>query len=797
MDNKQKLVVVLGMHRSGTSAVTRGLTVLGVSLGASLLHSQSDNVKGFWEDSDIKILNQDMLRHLARDWHSLSLLPEPERLIEQLSPFYWRAADLLANKVQEVDAFGFKDPRTCLLIPFWKHVFSQADLDVKYVVVTRHPLSIARSLQARNHFSPEKSLYLWLEYMLSAVTAILDDVAVVVDYDFLMDRPESELIRVAEHLGLGAPEAEALNVYSNDYLDVRLRHTHYTNSDLEKVNILTGDMVIASEAFRKLAMDQWRLDSASVREVFFSLRSGLLARRDLLSYLDRCELQLSDRERRLADFETAIKRRDEKVSACEQRIADFETAIKRRDEKVSACEQRITDFETAIKRRDEKVSAYERRVADFETAIKRRDEKIGALASGDKEKSRHLQQAESAVKETLRENNRLDKALAQQSLKLTGVLGSLQQREGQLRSLEGALKRHEKTIRALNEDKKLSQSSVRQLKGQLAKANEQLQLQQTLLATRAQEQEQEQQARDKVLQQEVSRLEVEVDMLRQSFGWLAEQRLRQWTRQSGQWLKRKGAAYEPEPCEAADHPEPSALPLVVVPEPVATLAPEMALVQASGLFDADWYLAHNPDVMQAGVDPLQHYFHFGAEERRDPHPLFASGWYLKSYPDIARAGANPLVHYLRLGFREGREPHPFFSGRDYMQRYSGVALGDLSPLQHYVQVGWQAGYEAHVLFDRGQYLSEYPELEGQAGYTAFAHCLKRFMAHRKKPLAPLAADRSVHAAFDREQEGRFIERIRHWQKMRQGDAGAPLVSIVMATRNRCAEIGSDIESILA
>src|SRR4051794_10184770 len=74
-------------------------------------------------------------------------------------------------------------------------------------------------------------------------------------------------------------------------------------------------------------------------------------------------------------------------------------------------------------------------------------------------------------------------------------------------------------------------------------------------------------------------------------------------------------------------------------------------------FDRDWYLAQNPDVASAGIDPLRHYLQFGAGEKRNPNPFFDTGWYLANNPDVAKAGTNPLVHYIRFGKAEGRKPN--------------------------------------------------------------------------------------------------------------------------------------------
>src|SRR5262245_39041807 len=56
----------------------------------------------------------------------------------------------------------------------------------------------------------------------------------------------------------------------------------------------------------------------------------------------------------------------------------------------------------------------------------------------------------------------------------------------------------------------------------------------------------------------------------------------------------------------------------------------------SGQFDADWYLACNPDIAKAGANPLMHYINYGAAEGRDPHPLFDTDWYLANNPDVAQ-----------------------------------------------------------------------------------------------------------------------------------------------------------------
>lgn len=89
---------------------------------------------------------------------------------------------------------------------------------------------------------------------------------------------------------------------------------------------------------------------------------------------------------------------------------------------------------------------------------------------------------------------------------------------------------------------------------------------------------------------------------------------------------------------------------------------DFELLNTSPLFDAGYYLAQNPDVQAAGVDPLRHYLQYGAAEGRQPSALFSGTQYQQLYPDVALSGLNPLVHYLRYGQPAGRQVQQVFCG---------------------------------------------------------------------------------------------------------------------------------------
>src|SRR4030065_2921311 len=98
---EKSIVVVLGMHRSGTSAITRALQVLGIDLGERLmLPAAGNNEKGFFEDIDVNAINIEMLGALGQDWHTLSLIPADELLHEKYAGLRLRAIGLLRSRLQ-------------------------------------------------------------------------------------------------------------------------------------------------------------------------------------------------------------------------------------------------------------------------------------------------------------------------------------------------------------------------------------------------------------------------------------------------------------------------------------------------------------------------------------------------------------------------------------------------------------------------------------------------------------------------------------------------------------------------
>lgn len=260
-----KLIVVLGMHRSGTSTITRGLQVMGVGLGDRLMPPlEAINKKGFWEDIDFNKLNIEMLNALGIDWHYLAPIEQGDVDALGNKGFFIKAIDLLRQKVGDLPTFGFKDPRVAKLLPFWKQVFNHCKFDVTYILVMRHPLSVAKSLAKRDGFDAEKSYLLWLGHVITSLAGSTAAKRVLVDYDRLLQSPDRELIRIAKCTGLEIDPTELQN-YKTGFLDEGLRHTIYDLDDLLGDDNCPPIMREVYAALLDVASEKTRIDDLALQ----------------------------------------------------------------------------------------------------------------------------------------------------------------------------------------------------------------------------------------------------------------------------------------------------------------------------------------------------------------------------------------------------------------------------------------------------------------------------------------------------------------------------------------------------
>lgn len=165
----KKCLIVLGMHRSGTSALSGALTIAGFNPGSKLFAPEEDNPKGNYENALITKLNEDILAELFAKWNDTLLIPDNWWTYELFTSYAGQISRILKEEINAGDApVLIKDPRLSVLLPLYLSVLKNLDVEPSFIICIRNPYEVAASLKKRNNLSLEKSLLLWMDYQLKA-----------------------------------------------------------------------------------------------------------------------------------------------------------------------------------------------------------------------------------------------------------------------------------------------------------------------------------------------------------------------------------------------------------------------------------------------------------------------------------------------------------------------------------------------------------------------------------------------------------------------------------------------------
>lgn len=284
------ILLVLGMHRSGTSALARSARVLGADLGDKLTGARDDNPKGFWEDSDFDQLHLSMLEALGVAWNRLTPLTSDDITKLEARGFGDKADTLLKAKTNGGGLRAFKYPPMAKFFPFWSRAFSRGRYEVRYILAIRHPLSVAQSLGQRDRLGREYSCLMLLGHILPALAQVREGTSVVTDYDRLMENPEREIRRIGDRLGLPVDERE-MEDYLKNFLTPKLRHSSFSLEDLESDRTLDP---LVGEVYRKLldiASDRLDTGGPDVGGMFERWSREFAVKTPLLSLIERTTLE--------------------------------------------------------------------------------------------------------------------------------------------------------------------------------------------------------------------------------------------------------------------------------------------------------------------------------------------------------------------------------------------------------------------------------------------------------------------------------------------------------------------------
>ncbi|HEX5693835.1 MAG TPA: hypothetical protein VFY00_04350 [Arenimonas sp.] len=225
MSKQGQGILVVGMHRSGTSAVAGALERLGVSLGPELVPAAEDNPKGYFEHAPVVGIHEQLFRELGRWWYDPR--PLPQGWLE--TPAARRAQEALCARLradfQGQAVWAVKDPRTCRFLPLWDQALARLDMAASALLVVRDPSQVCASLAARNGFGAELAELLWLRHVVDAVRGTAGRQRTVLNYAQVVAAPGPAIEAALERLevGLAMPQAQRAQALEG-FVDAAFQH---------------------------------------------------------------------------------------------------------------------------------------------------------------------------------------------------------------------------------------------------------------------------------------------------------------------------------------------------------------------------------------------------------------------------------------------------------------------------------------------------------------------------------------------------------------------------------------------
>ena len=404
---KRQAIVVLGMHRSGTSAIAGVLERLGCTTPASQIPKGDQNPKGFFESKRIARHNDKVLASAGSNWHDWRPFNPGWIDSPAVSGMVQEAVTILTEEFADSPLIVIKDPRMCRLVDYWAIVLDRAGIEPLYLNIHRNPLEVTQSLLKRNNFDPSFGMLLWLRHMLDAEAATRGRVRDFTSFARLLQAWPGVISQAEDALGLRFPRmSESVTVEVDSFLSQELRH-HTETTDRVLSNPMISDWVRNSfDIFERWVkrgtedntdyadLDRIRaqFDAATPafsrfaligEEAVSDLRQAQIAQttanqqnEKLLEDLTRVEMDLS---RAQSDRDALRQQLDQMTSLLRQREAELEDAGRDHDQLAQTLRQREADLETRLRELGRLASTLNKNEAAHGAAIGKKTAEISKL----------------------------------------------------------------------------------------------------------------------------------------------------------------------------------------------------------------------------------------------------------------------------------------------------------------------------------------------------------------------------------------------------------------------------------
>ena len=217
--------LVLGVHRSGTSAIAQLLGLAGANLPQNMMAGDEHNQQGYFESWKIAVFNDEWLMASDSSWNDVFSFPFRPLPETEARDWLQRGAALFSEEYGKAGWPLLKDPRVTVLLPFWKAILADLGIAARCVITVRHPLAVAGSLKHRDGYQEAHSLLLWCAYMLAAEAYSRDLPRAFVGYEALLNDWRGQVTRIETAHGAPLPKMTKQAARQIDqFLSPDLRH---------------------------------------------------------------------------------------------------------------------------------------------------------------------------------------------------------------------------------------------------------------------------------------------------------------------------------------------------------------------------------------------------------------------------------------------------------------------------------------------------------------------------------------------------------------------------------------------
>jgi hypothetical protein len=230
-------LLVVGMHRSGTSAVARMLSFLGAALPEHVMGTEyrgrRGNETGHWEPERLVDLHDEMLAEVGSHWDDWRRFDPttlgPERLSHYRSAIAW----LIAEEYGDASLFVLKDPRLCRFVPLYEEILGGMGIAPRFVLPHRNPVSVLDSLATRDDMTASYASLIWLRHVLDAEEATRGKPRVFLAYEECLDDWRTVAAMISAAFGLDWPRSvDDAGQEIDAHLSRDLQHHAATPADL-------------------------------------------------------------------------------------------------------------------------------------------------------------------------------------------------------------------------------------------------------------------------------------------------------------------------------------------------------------------------------------------------------------------------------------------------------------------------------------------------------------------------------------------------------------------------------------